>query len=166
MQAFVLLLSAMQQVGRAECAVSLPSNGPVQVLCDTCARLGLTMRSFIMYGGSATVIGIGVLAVLRRDKSLLLVYGSCMLFFAFVVGLTAALTALEAPVLEVAIEGVSEDECLEMANAMMQGARDHAALAGLACVVNAAGALLAIRSKELFAYEEILGHHAAAAGPL
>eukprot|EP00326_Haptolina_ericina_P010834 CAMPEP_0181215384 /NCGR_PEP_ID=MMETSP1096-20121128/25984_1 /TAXON_ID=156174 ORGANISM="Chrysochromulina ericina, Strain CCMP281" /NCGR_SAMPLE_ID=MMETSP1096 /ASSEMBLY_ACC=CAM_ASM_000453 /LENGTH=91 /DNA_ID=CAMNT_0023307235 /DNA_START=128 /DNA_END=403 /DNA_ORIENTATION=- len=86
-----------------------------------------------------------------------------MIFFSFVIGLTAVLTALETPVLEVAVEGVRDEDCLDMASDMMFGARDHAALAGLGCLVDTLGAVLAIRSKELFTYEEISASHAAIA---
>eukprot|EP00966_Prymnesium_polylepis_P225671 5220242-Prymnesium_polylepis.1 len=128
-------------------------------------------------------------------------YGSAMIFFSFVIGLTAVLTALETPVLEararartnppraallalvdrdvcrgpsadaapspcaqqVAVEGLRDEVCLEMASNMMFGARDHAALASLGCLVDTLGAVLAIRSKELFTYEEISAQHAAVA---
>ena len=85
-----------------------------------------------------------------------------MLFFSLIIGMTAMLTALEAPVLEVAVSGVSElDEgCLELAEEMLSSARDHTSLASLGCVVDTAGAVLAIRSKELFSYEEIASQHA------
>ena len=40
---------------------------------------------------------------------------------------------------------------------------ERAALAALGCLVDSAGALLAIRSKELFSYEEISAQHQAVA---
>ena len=123
-QGVVLLLSMLQQIGRAECAVAMDHAGPIEVDCSTCRRHGLTSRGVFVYGGSArpppqrarsarvatrhrlprrsaAVIGMGAIAVLRRDQNMLWYYGSIMLFFAFVIGLTALLTALETPVLEV-----------------------------------------------------------------
>ena len=65
--------------------------------------------------------------------------------------------------LQVAVEGLRDETCLEMASNMMFGARDHAALASVGCLVDTLGAVLAIRSKELFTYEEISAQHAAVA---
>jgi hypothetical protein len=53
--------------------------------------------------------------------------------------------------------------CLDMAYAMMYGARGHAAIAAAGSVCDAAGAVLAIRSKELFTYEDISAQHTEAA---
>lgn len=164
-QFVVLLAGVLQQLSRAECAIALPTGGPVVIDCDSCRRVGLTSRAFLLNLIGAGVIGVGLLAVHRRDGALLYYYGSAMIFFSFVIGLTAVLTALETPVLEVAVEGVTQDDgaCLEMASAMMYGARDHATLAALGCAVDTAGAVLAIRSRELFNYEEISAQHAAVA---
>ena len=104
----VLLCSMLQQMNRAECAISLPPGRPVVIACDTCRRVGIDPRSALLNLGGAAVIGVGLLAVHRRDGKLLYIYGSAMIFFSFVIGLTAVLTALEAPVLEIAIEGVSQ----------------------------------------------------------
>ena len=162
-QAVVLLAGTLMQIGRADCAATLPDSGPMVIDCDSCRRLGLTFRGGAMFLFGLGVISTGLIAVWKRDQRLIFVYGSTMVFFAFVVGLTAVLTALESPVLEVAVEGVAEDaECLEMAYSMMFGVRGHAALAVIGCMVDTAGAVLAIRSKELFTYEEISAQHAAA----
>ena len=159
-QAAVLVIGTWLQVGRSDCTIQLPPTGPMILDCDSCHTLGMTWRTLLTLTGGMAVIGIGITAVWRRDQHLLFVYGTCMLLFAFVVGLTAVLAALETPVLEVAVEGVTEDAvCLDMAYAMMFGARGHAAIAAVGCVCDAAGAVLAIRSKELFAYEDISAQH-------
>ena len=44
--------------------------------------------------------------------------------------------------------------------AMVRSARNHANLNAIACLVDTTGAILAIRSKELFGYEEIASAHA------
>lgn len=158
----VLIIGLLQQMWRVECSIAVPTGGPVVVECDTCRRKSVTMRGGILQLGGACVIACGILAVHWRDARLLYIYGTSMLFFSLVIGLTAMLTALEAPVLEVAVSGVSElDEgCMELAEEMLTSARDHTTLASLGCVVDTAGALLAIRSKELFSYEEIASQHA------
>ncbi|KAL1527556.1 hypothetical protein AB1Y20_008944 [Prymnesium parvum] len=161
-QLLVLLASTLQMLHRSECIVSLPRDGPVLIDCASCREAGLDGRAALTSLAGAAVIGAGALAVHQRDAKLLYFYGSAMIFFSFVVGLTAVLTALETPVLEVALEqGVNDEVCLEMASRMMLGARDRAALASLGCLVYSLGAVLAIRSKELFTYEEISASHAA-----
>ena len=151
-QFVVLAVGLLQQLSRVECAISVPTGGPVVVECDTCRRKSLTMRSLLLHLAGACIIACGLFAVRFRDTRLLYVYGTVMLFFSLVIGMTALLTALEAPVLEVAVSGVSEfDEgCLALAEEMLASARDHTTLAGLGCIVDTAGAVFAIRSKELF----------------
>jgi hypothetical protein len=75
--------------------------------------------------------------------------GSAMLLFSLMIGLTAMLTALEAPVLEVAVHEVDEmnTPCFENAMHMLNSARDHATLASFSCLIDTVGAILAIRSK-------------------
>ena len=163
LQEVVLVVGTWMQVGRTECTVQLPAVGPMVIDCDTCHKLGMTWRNWSMLLIGSGVIATGLIAVLKHDQRLLFIYGTCMLLFAFMVGLTAVLTALETPVLEIAVEGVTEDSaCLETAAAMMFGARGHAAVASLGCMCDAAGAVLAIRSKELFAYEDISAQHSEA----
>ena len=161
-QFVVLLWGLLQQMNRVECAIAVPTGGPVVVECDTCRHRSVSMRAAMLHLCGGGVIACGILAVRWRDSRLLYIYGTSMLFFSLVVGLTAMLTALEAPVLEVAVSGVSElDEgCGELAEEMLASARDHTTLASLGCIVDTAGAVLAIRSKELFNYEEIASQHA------
>ena len=164
LQAFILVIGAFMQLGRSECTITLPSSGPIMVDCDSCRVRGLGWRQLMIFMVGGGVIACGVLAVIRRDQNLVFIYGSAMIVFAFAVGLTAILTSLETPVLEVAVDGVTDPECMQMAYSMMFGAKDHATFAGLGCIVDSAGALLAIRSKELFQYEEISAQHAQVRG--
>jgi hypothetical protein len=53
-----------------------------------------------------------------------------------------------------------DDTCVELAEQMLANARDHATLASLGCFVDTCGAIFAVRSKELFNYEEIASQHA------
>lgn len=161
-QFVVLSIGLLQQFNRIECSVAVKGGEPVVVACDTCRRNGITGRSLLLHAGGAAVIGCGLLAVQRRDSRLLYVYGTVMLFFSMVIGMTAMLTALEAPMLEIAVAGVSEldESCVQLAEEMLSSARDHTSLASLGCIVDMAGAVFAIRSKELFSYEEIASQHA------
>lgn len=160
LQLLVLLWGVLALLDRTECAVTVPPGGPVVVECETCRTAGLGARHVLLNAVGACLIGSGALAVRWRDGRLLYVYGSAMLFFSLVIGLTAVLTALESPVLDVAVDTVTDPTCLAMATAMADGAREHTSLAALACLVDMAGAVLAIRSKELFSYEEIASQHA------
>jgi hypothetical protein len=158
----VLIIGLLQQMRRVECAVAVPISGSVIIECDTCHDVYVSARSIFLHMLGGGVIGCGLLAVHWRHQYLLYIYGSCMLFFSLVIGLTAMLTALEEPMLELAasnVDGVDEI-CLQQAVDMLNGARDHATLAALGCLVDTAGAIFAIRSKELFNYEEIASKHA------
>ena len=162
LQLAVLIVGLVQQLDRTECSITVPVGLPVTVQCDTCRRVSISFRGILINAGGAAVIGSGLVAVWLRDQRLLYIYGSAMLFFSLVIGLTAMLSALEAPVLEVAVASVSslEDGCVGLAESMLSGARQHAQLASLGCLVDTAGAILAIRSRELFSYEEIASQHA------
>jgi len=161
-QLLILAASVLHQASHTECSIAVPQVGPVVVECETCQRKGLTIRSFVLATIGTAVIVCGILAVYLREGRLLYIYGTTMLFFSLIVGLTALLTSLEAPVLEVAVASVStiDEGCVELAEEMLANARDHATLASLACTIDALGAVLAIRSKELFSYEEIASQHA------
>ena len=162
-QFLVLIIGLLQQLSRVECTIAVPAGGPVVVECDTCHRRYLSLKVVLLHLAGAAVVACGLLAVHWRDSRLLYIYGTAMLFFSMVIGLTAMLTALEAPVLEVAVSDVSaleDDTCLELAEEMLASARDHTTIASIATVVDSAGAVLAIRSRELFNYEEIASQHA------
>jgi hypothetical protein len=136
--------------------------GEVMIECDSCIRASISTRGVLINLGGALVISSGLAAVYLRHQRLLYVYGTCMLFFSLIIGLTAVLSTLESPVLEVAVGGVSplEEDCMVLARRMLEGARDLAMLNSLGCLVDSVGAILAIRSKELFTYEEIASQHA------
>ena len=161
-QLTVLLLGMFQQIDRYDCHVIVPAGGTVVVECDTCTHRTLTLKAALLHLSGASIILCGLGAVFWRNQQLLAIYGMSMLFFSFMVGLVAILTALEGPVLEVAVSSISEldAECIEWGERMLASARDHAFLASLGCLVDTLGAVLAIRSKELFAYEDIAAQHA------
>ena len=200
LQFVVLACGILTQIHRTECAVVVPQAGNVVIECDSCIQTTLSIRGLILNACGAAVIACGALAVLWRNQQMLYVYGTCMLFFSVVIGMTAMLTvrvaaprgparpalshfprrrppllpalpstprpslrteclfrfrlsfrpqAFEVPVLEVAVEGVSglEPECLQFAAHMLEGARSHATLNSLGCLVDTIGAILAIRSR-------------------
>jgi hypothetical protein len=161
-QLVVLVVGMFQQMNRTECQIAVPAGGPVVVECDTCIHRTLTLRGFTVNLAGAVIICSGIAAVLFRNQRLLAIYSTCMLFFSGVIGLVAVITSLEGPMLEVAVSSISslDEECIEIGEKMLENAHDHASLAALGCLIDALGAVLAIRSKELFSYEEIASNHA------
>ena len=158
-QMVLLLLALLQALSRTECAVSAWRNDDIVIECSTCQRVSLGLRGFLLHVFGAGVIACGGLAVAWRSQRLLYIYGTAMLLFSMMIGLTAMLAALEIPVLEEAVDE-ADAACADEARAMVQNARNHANLNAIACLVDTTGAILAIRSKELFGYEEIASAHA------
>ena len=161
-QFVLLLLALLQSLSRTLCGISVPAEQEIVVECDTCRSVSLSARGLLLHVGGALVISCGLLAVRWRDQKMLYIYGTCMLFFSVVIGLSAMLSALETPMLEVAVDNMDgyDQRCHEQGERMLQGARNHAHLNAFACLIDTAGAILAIRSKELFSYEEIASQHA------
>lgn len=164
LQFAMLVVGLLQHLNRTECSFLAPERGSVVLECDTCREVHIhnVPSAIILNAIGGCVIGCGLLAVHWRHQTLLYIYGTCMLVVALIVGMSATLTALEAPMLEVAVvTAESKDaECARRAAEMLQGARNHAMLSAVACLVDTTGAVLAIRSRELFTYEEIASRHA------
>ena len=159
-QLVVLLVGTFMQFDRTQCAVAVPYSGTVIIECNTCRQVSISTRRVILDTIGVGVIACGLLAARWRDKKLLYIYGTTMLFFSLMVGMTAMLTAMEAPVLEVAVDGVRDERCMQLARAMVHGARDTAFVASVGSFIDAMGAISAIRSHELFSYEDIASSHA------
>ena len=60
-QLVVLLVGVLQQLNRVECAIAVPSGGPVVVECESCRRKSITLRGFILQTVLASM-GAGVSA--------------------------------------------------------------------------------------------------------
>lgn len=74
----------------------------------------------------------GFLGAYRRDKDLCRTYATIMTVYGFIIGLTATLTWLQAPVLEAAVDAVpeSDPDCRSIGRMMVSNTRWHAFLLG------------------------------------
>lgn len=164
-QLLLIVLGLLQQLNTTFCVIDVPPAGTegISVDCPTCHARRLTITALFIQLCGLGVIGCGFLAVQWRDQRLLYVYGSLMLFFAMVVGLTAVLVNLQLPIVEAAVAAVdpaADMTCFTLAHEMMESVSHQATLSTVGCLVDFAGAIFAIRSRELFSYEEIASQHA------
>jgi|EP00505_MAST-04D_sp_SCG-Rhode-Island_P004853 hypothetical protein len=161
-QIFMLFLGVYVGHGAAECEIRLPAGAGIEVDCNRCRLLGgLKGRDiFLLLAGVGTIL-VGVYAAVAKSKHYCRVYGLTMMVFAFMIGLTGLLTGLEVPVLEAAAAAVGPGmpDCEKIAFMMVDTARDHSILYGINCVLDCAGAIFAIYSKQLFDYEAIESSH-------
>ena len=100
--------------GAAGCYIYVPEGGEIEIDCNDChSSTGLLWRDWFVLLIGVGVIAIGVFggmvqlclplelstdAAVRQEQTTVRVYAYCMMCFAFVVGLTCILTALELPV--------------------------------------------------------------------
>lgn len=159
LQLVILVCSAAQQMNRTMCSVTVPAAGPVVIECSTCHTAHMSAFGIAVHVVGASAIATGLLAAYWRHQILLYVYATSMLLFAFVIGVTAVLASLEAPMLQISLSAVDET-CRMFALGMFKAAENHAILAAAGCFIDTAGAILAIRSRELFTYEDIASSHA------
>jgi hypothetical protein len=84
-----------------------------------------------------------------------------MLVYSFVVGLTSLLTAVDSVVLGTALSSIPADQhvCRSFVESMVHVSRFNAVLYGISCLLDLAGAMYAIKSKEQFQLQEIQEHH-------
>lgn len=138
------------------CDVSSGGDGGSHIDCDSCGSSVFDAREGLLLAGGALAVGCGIAAAWRRSKRLAKVYATCMLLYAFLIGLTAVLSGVEVPSLQGAVDRVKGNPaCKRTAQAMVNAIRDRAVLYGVNALLDAAGAYWAIRSKESFEYREI-----------
>eukprot|EP00301_Raphidiophrys_heterophryoidea_P027814 c9835_g1_i1.p1 GENE.c9835_g1_i1~~c9835_g1_i1.p1 ORF type:complete len:204 (+),score=44.98 c9835_g1_i1:40-612(+) len=157
----MLMIGVLIGIHRPECMIRVVENtGEMIVDCEHCkASAGLDWRDFVLLFAGIAVIGVGIYAALHRDRDHCQTYGMVMLLYSFVIGLSAILTSLEIPIIDAAVSEIKDSNCYEEASQMMFSAREHAVTYALNCVLDFAGAVFAIRSKELFDYERITSSH-------
>lgn len=151
-------------IGRVSCPITVHSGDDVEVNCGGCVKHHfLTWQQVTLFVIGLGIILIGVAAALLRRKTLCKLYGLIMLVYSFVVGLTSLLTGLDTIVLDDAVNqlnGVDLD-CAKDVRSMVTTSRINAILFGINCLLDIAGAIYAIKSKEFFEFQEIATHHAA-----
>lgn len=147
--------------GGAECELDVDHQNIVSVNCEACRALGgFRWRDLFFLLGGLGIIGIGAYAALMRNQEACRVYGMVMLFYGFIIGLTAILTGLQAPVISAAASDVVDDEsCRKIAFMMSDNIRYHSLLFGAICILDCLGAVYAILSKQYFDITETAYRH-------
>ena len=100
LQATILVIGVFIGQGGAECDLEVIRGGHVDIDCNVCRPLsGLRWRDVLLLVGGLGVIGLGFYSAIFHDQAACRTYGMVMLVYAFVLGLTAILTGLQAPVI-------------------------------------------------------------------
>lgn len=142
-QACVLFFGTFIGHGGAECQLDVTDTGVVLVDCAACRALGgFRWRDLILLLGGLGIIGVGFYAALLRNQSACQLYGMVMLFYGFVIGLTAILTGLQCPVISAAASEVVDNEaCEKIAFMMADNVRYHSIFYGTYTLVHARRAI-------------------------
>jgi len=158
LQVFGLLVG----IGKADCPITVHSGSDITIDCENCRRHPyVTWQQILLLVIGVAVVFVGALAALLRSKKLCRVYGLIMMVYSFVIGLTSLLTGLDSIVLSDAVDQIQETdpECADEVRLMISTTRINAILFALNCLLDIAGAVYAIKSKELFEFQEIVEHH-------
>ncbi len=83
------------------------------------------------------------------------IYGVIMLIYAFIIGLSAILSFVRLPTLSQAMAKIDAPSCISIAHMMFTSATLRAVFYLLNCLLDVAGALYAIWSKQYFEYQTI-----------
>jgi len=161
LQTFLLFYGFLVGTRGAECDILLPPGGDVQLDCTRCRLTGgfQAQQLFLLSIGLA-IIGTGAYGAYYKSKPMCRFYGLVMTVYSFVIGLTAILTGLQAPVLDAAADAVEGNEdCARIGHMMADRTRHEAIMMGLNCLLDGAGAIYAIKSYQYFDYEELHNHH-------
>eukprot|EP01112_Ceratiomyxa_fruticulosa_P023612 TRINITY_DN9107_c0_g2_i1.p1 TRINITY_DN9107_c0_g2~~TRINITY_DN9107_c0_g2_i1.p1 ORF type:complete len:184 (-),score=23.83 TRINITY_DN9107_c0_g2_i1:138-689(-) len=160
LQIALMLFSILIGIGRAECQVKMHSGSDAEIDCSTCVRHSfVTWEQVVLLCVGLCIVAVGISASIFRSKRLCKIYGFIMMVYAFVVGLTSLLTGLDSVVLDQALTTVTDDNCADEVRLMILTTRINAVLFGINCILDIAGAIYAIKSKELFEFQEIADHH-------
>jgi len=160
LQSILLVIGVLVGIGNAECEVSIHGGADVEIDCNNCVKHPyVSWQQVVLLLIGVCIILVGVMAALLRSKRLCKVYGIIMMVYAFVIGLTALLTGLDTIVLSSAVEHVDAPLCREYVESMIDTTRVNSILYALNCILDCCGAIYAIKSKELFEFQEIQSHH-------
>jgi len=162
LQSLVLILGILLGIGRVSCPISVHNGNDVQVNCGECvSHHFVTWQQVTLFILGLGIICIGVAAAVLRNKTMCKLYGLIMLIYCFILGLTSLLTGLDTVVLEGAAKQIdaSNPKCISSVMSMITTSRINAVLFGINCLLDIAGAIYAIKSKEVFEFQEIESHH-------
>jgi len=159
-QLILLFVGLIVGIGRAECEVSIHGGADVQINCNNCIKHPyVSWQQVVLLLIGMFVIFVGVAAAIFRSKRMCKIYGIIMMIYAFVIGLTALLTGLDTIVLSSAVKHVDGAICKEYVESMINTTRVNSILYALNCIACCCGAIYAIKSKELFEFQEIASQH-------
>jgi len=162
LQTTLLIFGVLIGIGRADCPITVHSGSDITVDCANCTRHAyVTWQQILLLFVGMGVVLIGVCAAILRSKKLCRIYGLIMMVYSFVIGLTSLLTGLDSIVLSDAIKTLEENDtiCAEDVRMMITTTRINAILFAINAILDIAGAIFAIKSKELFEFQEIAQHH-------
>jgi len=162
LQCGLSVISILAGIGKASCPIDVRSGDDVQVNCGQCYRHSfVTWQQATLFVVGLGIILIGAGAAILRKKTMCRVYGFFMLLYAFMLGLTSLLTGLDTIVLEDAAKEIDEAdwECAGDVRSMISTAKVNSILFAVNCLLDIAGAVYAIKSRELFEFQEIATHH-------
>jgi len=160
LQSLLLVFGILVGIGRADCPISISAGNTITVDCENCKEHPfVTWQQVVLLIAGLLVVLIGVGAALFRSKRFCKYYGLIMVAYSFVIGLTALLTGLDSIVLHDAIERMEDSHCKSEVQLMITTTRINAVLFALNAILDVAGAIYAIKSKELFEFQEIAEHH-------
>jgi len=162
LQCVLLVIGVLVGIGRASCPITVRSGDDVQVNCGECIRHKyITWQQAALLAVGLAIILVGVIAAFLRRKSMCRVYGLIMLIYAFILGLTSLLTGLDTIVLEDAAKQINEadQDCANDVHSMISTSKINAVLFAVNCLLDIAGAVYAIKARELFEFQEIASHH-------
>eukprot|EP01119_Soliformovum_irregulare_P022769 TRINITY_DN7846_c0_g1_i2.p1 TRINITY_DN7846_c0_g1~~TRINITY_DN7846_c0_g1_i2.p1 ORF type:complete len:205 (-),score=30.13 TRINITY_DN7846_c0_g1_i2:110-724(-) len=160
LQVLVLFIGLIIGIGKSECEVSIHGGSDIEINCNNCkTHPYVSWQQLVLLFVGLIVISLGVVAALWRSRKMCKIYGIIMMIYAFVIGLTSLLTGLDTIVLSSALEHIQDSVCKTFVSSMIGTSRMNAILYALNCILDCLGAIYAIKSKELFDFQEIANHH-------
>jgi len=162
LQTLVLVIGVFLGIGNQQCEIDVQSGSSVHINCDNCwTHTYVSWQQIALLCVGVVVILIGILAATLRSKRLCRFYGLIMMIYAFVIGLTALLTGLDVVVLKSALKSLLiGTECHTYVASMIHTTEINSILFAINCILDCAGAIYAIKSKELFEFQAIADRHA------
>jgi len=162
LQLLIHLLGICLGIGHVSCPITVHDGNTVEVNCAGCVKHHyVTWQQITLFIFGFAIILVGIGAAIFRNKTMCKLYGLILLVYSFVLGLTSLLTGLDTVVLEDASKDIDDTNsfCLSSVASMITTSRIVAVLFGVNCVLDIVGAIYAIKSKELFEFQEIEDHH-------
>eukprot|EP00298_Acanthocystis_sp_HF-20_P013349 c20308_g3_i2.p1 GENE.c20308_g3_i2~~c20308_g3_i2.p1 ORF type:complete len:178 (-),score=53.78 c20308_g3_i2:34-567(-) len=141
-----------------DCDFKMADNGLIYIDCNHCSsqKVPAAWHAITFFILAFIFVCIGIAAALKRSKKLCFLYGRLMLAFAVVIGMSSMIGQLGFGEIENAVRGVrSDQQCFKSALKLLSTTQLLMLIYSIESLCDFAGAVFAIRSKELFEYEAI-----------